>query len=135
MTLRDIDGDEAAKSHISICSTHSVRLSDPFNDGLLGGKIRKSAMEELEDLLLDSNVPVTGVDKGNHYKEKNRERVLNRLCRAVRITGRIIGLSSVYLPQRRSLLPTTSLCILQVCNYTILLTESCYSLQQRADQQ
>ena len=79
MTLRDIDGDEAAKSHISICSTHSVRLSDPFNDGLLGGKIRKSAMEELEDLLLDSNVPVTGVDKGNHYKEKNRERVLKQI--------------------------------------------------------
>ena len=36
--LGGIDGNEAAKAHISGCSTHSVMLLDPFNDGLLGEK-------------------------------------------------------------------------------------------------
>ena len=45
--LGDIDGDEVAKAHRSGFSTHSVRLSDPINDGLLGAKIRKSVMEGL----------------------------------------------------------------------------------------
>ena len=31
-----IDGYEVEKAHSSGCSTHSVRLSDPINDGLLG---------------------------------------------------------------------------------------------------
>ena len=45
--LRDIDVDEVAKAHISGCSTHSVRLLEPINDGLYGGKRRKSVMEGL----------------------------------------------------------------------------------------
>ena len=36
--LGDIDGDEVTKAYSSGCSTHSVRLSDPINDGLLGAK-------------------------------------------------------------------------------------------------
>ena len=73
--LGDIDGNEVSKSHISGCSTHSVRLLDPFNDGLLGGKIRESVIEGMEALLLDLNAPVTGVDKGQHRKENNQKRV------------------------------------------------------------
>ena len=34
--LGDINGNEFAKAHSSSCSTHSVRLLDPFNDGLFG---------------------------------------------------------------------------------------------------
>ena len=36
MMLGDIDGYDIAKEHSSGCYTHSVRLSDPINDGLLG---------------------------------------------------------------------------------------------------
>ena len=36
--LGGIDVDEVAKAHSSDCSTHSLMLSDPFNDGLLGVK-------------------------------------------------------------------------------------------------
>ena len=50
--------------HSSIYCTQIVRLSYPINDGLLGAKIRKSVVEGLEDPTLDSNAPVTGVDKG-----------------------------------------------------------------------
>ena len=32
--LGDIYGDKVAKAHSSGCSKHSVRLSDPINDGL-----------------------------------------------------------------------------------------------------
>ena len=66
--LGDIDGNEVAKSHSSGCSTHSVRLSDPFNDVLLEEKIQESVTEGLEAPLLDSNAPVTGVDKVQHRK-------------------------------------------------------------------
>ena len=45
--LGDIDGDEVAKLYRSGCSTHSVRLLDPINEGLLREKIRKSVMEGL----------------------------------------------------------------------------------------
>ena len=38
--LGGIDGNEVAKAHISGCSTHSVMLLEPFNDGLLGEKSR-----------------------------------------------------------------------------------------------
>ena len=74
--LRDIDRDEVEKAHSSGCSIHSVRLSDPINDGLLGVKRRKSVVEVLEAPLLDSNDPVTGVDKGQHLKENKRKPVL-----------------------------------------------------------
>ena len=74
--LGDIDGYEVAKAHSSGCSTHSVRLSDPINDSLLGEKRRNSVMEGLKAPLLDSNTPVMGVDKGNHCKENNQKRVL-----------------------------------------------------------
>ena len=76
MILGDIDGDEVAEAHSSGCSTHSVRLSDPINYGLLGTKRQISVMEGLEAPLLDLNAPVTGVDKGQHRKENNRKRVL-----------------------------------------------------------
>ena len=66
--LGDIDGDEVAKLHSSGCFTHSVRLSEPINDVLLGAKIRKSVMEGLEAPLLDSNAPVTAVDKVQHCR-------------------------------------------------------------------
>ena len=36
LMLGDVDGNEVAKAHSSGCSTHSVRLSYPFNDKLLG---------------------------------------------------------------------------------------------------
>ena len=68
MILGDIDGVEFAKAHSSGCSTHSVRISDPFNDRFLGKKRRKSVMEGLEDPLLESNDMVTGVYKGQHCK-------------------------------------------------------------------
>ena len=42
--LGDIDGYEVAKAHSSGCSTHSLRLSDPINEGLLGEKRQKSVM-------------------------------------------------------------------------------------------
>ena len=67
--LGDIDGDKVAKVHSSGCYTHSVRLSDPINDRLLGEKRRKIVMEGLEAPLLDLNAPVMGVDKGQHRKE------------------------------------------------------------------
>ena len=70
--LGDIDGDEVAKLYSSGCSTHSVRLLDPINEGLLREKIRKSVMEGLEAPLLDSNDPVKGVDKGQHRKETSK---------------------------------------------------------------
>ena len=76
--LEDIDGDEVSKTHSSGCSTHSVRLSDPINDGLLGGKIWKSAMEGMEDPLLESNTPVMGVNKGQHRKENKQKWVLKQ---------------------------------------------------------
>ena len=60
MMLGDIDGDEVAKTHSSGCSTHSVRLSEPINDGLLGSKRRKIVMEGLETPLLYSKNTVTG---------------------------------------------------------------------------
>ena len=34
--LGNIDGNEVAKSHSPGCSTHSVSILDPVNDGLLG---------------------------------------------------------------------------------------------------
>ena len=37
--LWDIDGNEVSKLHSSGCSTHSVRLPEPFNDRLLGDKV------------------------------------------------------------------------------------------------
>ena len=39
--MGDIGGNEVSKAHSSSCSTHSVRLSDPFNDGLLGEKFER----------------------------------------------------------------------------------------------
>ena len=66
--LGDIDGYKVSKVHRSGCSTHSIRLLDPINDDLLGGKRRQSVMEGLEAPLLYSNAPVTGVDKGQHCK-------------------------------------------------------------------
>ena len=78
VTLGYIDGDGVAKAHSSGFSKHSVRLSDPINDRLLVGKIRKSVMERLEAPLLDSNAMVTGVDKGQHCKENKRKRVLKQ---------------------------------------------------------
>ena len=50
-----------------------MRLSDPINDRLLGAKIQKSVVEGLEAPFLDSNALVTGVDKGQHNKEKKRK--------------------------------------------------------------
>ena len=41
MMLMDIDGSEVAKAHIYGFSTHSVRLSYPFNDRLLGEKVER----------------------------------------------------------------------------------------------
>ena len=55
-----------------------MRLSDTCNDGLLGGKIRERVMERLEDPLLGSNAPVTGVDKGQHRKGEKRKRVFHQ---------------------------------------------------------
>ena len=73
MILGDIDGVEFEKAHSSGCSTHSVRISDPFNDRFLGKKRRKSVMEGLEAPILDLNAPVTGVYKGQHRKGKKAE--------------------------------------------------------------
>ena len=73
--LRDIDGDEVTKAHISGCSTHSVKLLDPINDKLFGAKRRKSVMEGLEAPFLESNAPATGVDKVQHCKENKQKRV------------------------------------------------------------
>ena len=67
--LGGIDVNEVAKAHSSGFSTHSVRLLDPISAGLLGAKRRKSVMEGLDAPLLESNDPVTGVDKGHHCKE------------------------------------------------------------------
>ena len=68
--LGDIDGYEVSKVYSSGCSTHIVRLSDPVNDGLFVTQILNSLMKGLHDQLLDSNYPVTGVDKGQNCKEK-----------------------------------------------------------------
>ena len=76
--LEDIDGDEVEKSHSSGWSTHSVRLSDPINDRLLGAKIWKSVMKGQEAPILESNALVTGVDKGRHCKGNKRNRVLKQ---------------------------------------------------------
>ena len=66
--LGDIYGNEVVKAHSYGYSTNSVRLSDPLNDGLLRGKLQESGTEDTEAPLLDSNSPVTGVDKGQHRK-------------------------------------------------------------------
>ena len=41
MMLGDIDGYKVAKVNSSSCYTHSVRISYPINDGLLGAKKTK----------------------------------------------------------------------------------------------
>ena len=41
MILGDSDGNKVTKAHSSGCSTHSVRLLDPFNDELLGEKLER----------------------------------------------------------------------------------------------
>ena len=74
--LGDIDGNRVAKVHSSGCSTNSVRLSDPINEGLLGAKIQESVMEGLEAPLLYSNDTVTSVDKGQNLKENKQNQVL-----------------------------------------------------------
>ena len=73
---------------------------------------------------MDSNDPVTGVDKGQHRKEEKRKQVFKTLCREVRITGPIIRVSSVSLPQIRALLYTRGIFVQQVWPYTILHQES-----------
>ena len=61
-----------------------MRLSEPLNDGLLGKKIRKIAMEGLEAPFLESNVPVTGVDKVQNNKEYKLKRVLKQSMQGIK---------------------------------------------------
>ena len=73
-----IDRYDVAKAHRSSCSTHSVRLSGPINDGLLGAKRKKSVMEGLEDPLLELKAPVRGVNNSQYCKGKRWKRVLKQ---------------------------------------------------------
>ena len=50
-----------------------MRLSDPFNDGLLGENVQERLIEGLEAPFLESKAPVTGVDKGQYRKENKQK--------------------------------------------------------------
>ena len=92
-------------------------------------------MKGLDDPLLDSNAPVTGVDKGQHSKENKRKRLLKQSIQGSKYywshhTGKFSIPSTNQGPK------TYKGSIFQkFWPYTILMQEICYSLQRRAAQQ